>query len=56
MIALYYLLLRYDLIHTLLILMHHSIYYLIILLVSIDFLINCHTCFTLFSRDPFLRT
>ena len=27
-----------------------------IILVSIDFLINCHVCLTLFSRDPFLGT
>ena len=31
--------------------MHDSFYYLIISLVSIDFLINCHICLTLFSRD-----
>ena len=51
MIVHYYLLLRYDLTPTLLIFMHDSLYYLIISLVSIDFLINCHTCLTLFSRD-----
>ena len=42
MIAHCYLLLRDDLIPTLFILMHDSFYYLIILLVSIDFLINCY--------------
>ena len=56
MIAHYYLMLMFDLIPTLLILMHDCFYYLIILLVFIDFFINCHTYFTLFSRDPFLST
>ena len=56
MIAHYYLLLRYDFIPTLIIFMHDSFYYLIISLVSIDFFINCHTCFTLFSINPFLGT
>ena len=51
MIVRYYLLPRYTLIPTLPIFIHDSLYYLIISLVSIDFLINCHTCFTLFSRD-----
>ena len=50
----YDLLLSYDLTPTLLILMHDSFYYLIISLISIDFFINCHTCFTLFSIDSFL--
>ena len=51
MIVHYYLLLRYDLTPILLILMHDSFYYLIISLVFINFFINCHTCFTIFSRD-----
>ena len=51
MIAHYYFMLRYDLTPILFIFMHDLFYYLIILLVSIDFLINCHTCFTLFSKD-----
>ena len=41
----------------------HFVYYFIIMnyfwtmivLVSMDLLVNCHVCFTLFSRDPFLR-
>ena len=40
----------------------HFIYYFVIMtsfwtviiLASIDLLVNCHVCFTLFSRDPFL--
>ena len=54
MIAHYYLLPRYAPTPTLLILMHDLFYYLIISLVSITFLVNCHVCFTLFSRDLFL--
>ena len=30
-------------------------FWYIIILVSIDLLVNCHVCFTLFSRDSFLR-
>ena len=37
------------------VIMLDSFYYLIISLVSINFLINCHTCFTLFSKDSFLE-
>ena len=33
------------------VLMLNLFYYLIISLVSIDLLINCHTCFTLFSKN-----
>ena len=51
MIAHYYLLPRYTLTPTLLILIHDSFYYLIILLVSINFLVNYHVYFTLLSRD-----
>ena len=54
MIAHYYLLPRYDLTPTLFILIHDSFYYLIIL-VFIDFLVNCHVCLTLFSRDFVFR-
>ena len=52
--AYHYLLLRYDPTPTLLILMHDSFYYLIISLISINFFINFHTCFTLFSRPVFM--
>ena len=38
------------------VLMLDLFYYSIILLISIDFLVNCLACFTLFSRDPFLAT
>ena len=42
----------------------HFVYYFVIMtcfwtliiLVSIDFLVNCHACFTLFSRDPFFKS
>ena len=52
MIAHYYLLLRYDLTPTLLIIMHDVFYYLIISLVFIDFLTNNHTCFTFYYQRP----
>ena len=54
MIVHYYSLLRYDFTLTLFIFMHDSFYYLIISLISINFFINFHTCFTLFSRPVFM--
>ena len=55
MIVHYYLLSRYTLIPTLSILIHDSFYYLIISVLLINFLINCHIYLTLFSRNSFLR-
>ena len=54
MISYYYWLPRYDLTPTLFIFIYDSFYYFIIL-VSIDLLVNCHVCLTLFSRDFVFR-